>query len=213
MDRPMTDTTTLKPPPDYPLLWPEGRARVARRQSSRFKTTLAGAMKNVREALTGFARDSNIPVRHMVITTNATFQNQKPADPGIAVWFHWNGSWNCFAVDQYATLAENLQAVFHVVEAKRVIMRHAGVEFIRAEMTANASTLQLPPPVSHTPAPATWWQVLDFDHRPEGAAAWNAVNRRWRELSKQAANDEAQQRRLNAARDHARDFYKDAGTY
>lgn len=201
-------TDLLNPPPDYPLLWPESRKRIEKRQHSRFKTTLAGAMKNVREALGGFARDSGIPVRHMVITTNATFQNQRPEDPGIAVWFHWNGSWNCFAVDQYRTLAENLQAVFHVVEAKRVIMRHAGVEFVRAEMQAAAGTLALPAPAD---GPRSWWQVLGFQTPPgrQGSpGGFDVVNRAWRDRSKTAT--EAEQLELNNAREEAREYYREA---
>ena len=42
----------------YPLSWPAGFPRTERRQSSQFKTSLAGALKNVKNSITAFAKDS-----------------------------------------------------------------------------------------------------------------------------------------------------------
>lgn len=188
-------TQTVTPPPEYPVLWPDGQQRTRQRTSSRFKTSHSQALKNIRVELEGIAKDSRKPIRFMIITTNATFQDQTPADPAVAVWFHWCDDWHCVAVDSYRKLAENLQAIAKVLEAKRVIMRHAGVEFLRGSFH-RSERLALPAPASG------WRAVLLFElHEYVDGAA---VNKRWRELSKRAdQNDPASQRRLNEAREQA----------
>lgn len=188
-------TQLVTPPPDYPCLWPDGQRRTTSRTSSRFKTTHAVALKNIRVELEGLAKDSRKPIRFMVITTNATFQNAAPADPSVAVWFYWCEEWNCIAVDTYRTLRENLQAIAKVLEAKRVIMRHAGVEFLRASFQ-RADLVALPPPSG------SWCVTLGFV--PGDIVTRAEIDARWRKLSKEANGDPALQQRLNVARDKGR---------
>lgn len=107
--------------PPYPLAWPDEQPRSVRREKSAFRTAFAGALNNVRKSLAMFGQDSGKTVSVAQITSNASWMDQKPNDPGIAIWFEWDGALRCIAVDRYLTVAENLQAVHHVLEARRLI--------------------------------------------------------------------------------------------
>lgn len=181
----------------YPLNWPIGFPRSKSPKSSQFKTSLAGALKNVQDSLRLFGNDSGKPVANVVISSNVSLGVQRPADPGVAVWFVWEGEQRCFAVDIYAKPEENLQAIHHVLEARRTEMRHAGVFMAKAAMAGFAAAL---------PAPGAkpWWEVLDL---PQSADA-NAIRARYRALAAQRHPDrpggsEIMMAELNAARDAA----------
>jgi hypothetical protein len=189
---------TLKPA-EYPLTWPEGHGRAASRIPSRFKTSLAGAMKNVRDSLIGFERDSKLKVTGIVISTNATISTHRPADPGVAVWFQWDGAYRCFAVDLYRTVAENLQAIHHVIEADRIKIRHAGIVFFRATFKPTAEV-----PMIAGPKVTGWRQVLEINNVDGLTITRHDITTAWRKQMKHTvATDEARHRELNAARDAA----------
>lgn len=188
---------TIKPA-EYPLSWPEGHGRhtPATRVPSRFKTSIAGALKNIRTSLVGFEKDSRIKVSGIVISTNATLTTHRPDDPGVAVWFQWDGAYRCFAVDIYRTVAENMQAIHHVIEADRTKIRHAGVVFFRAHFKPSADIPLLPAPAGARP----WRDVIDAGEL-NGSTSRIQINARWRRLMKAAGEDEARKRELNAARE------------
>ncbi|KPD17222.1 molecular chaperone DnaJ [Burkholderia sp. ST111] len=116
----------------YPLSWPESMPRAGRREKGAFKTTLAGALKNVQDSLRLFGRDSGKPVTGIVLSSNVTLGADRPGDPGVAVWFTWEGKQYCIPVDRYETPAANLQAIHHVLEARRVELRHGTLALVRA---------------------------------------------------------------------------------
>lgn len=177
-------------PPPYPLAWPEGQRRTQRRVKSQFKTGFAGALKNVRDSLRLFGQDSGISSGAIEIATNATLTNEKPSDPGVAVWFVWDGAVRCVAVDRYQTVAENLQAIHHVIEARRTELRHGGIELVR---TTFRGFTALAAPAGSVP----WHQVLGVATGSDKAA----ITAAWRELSRRHHGDEERQRALNVARD------------
>lgn len=143
----------------YPLAWPTTIPRWAGgRQAGKFKATLATAMTNVRDSLRLFGTDSGKPVTEVVIISNVTLGVSKPADPGVAIWFKWDGLGICIPVDRYASVEANLQAIHHVIEARRVEMRHGTLALVRASF---AGFMALPSPGR------LWWQVLGF---PNGTA-------------------------------------------
>lgn len=181
----------------YPLAWPHGFPRAKSQKASQFKTSLAGALNNVQDSLRLFGNDSGKPITNVVISSNVSLGVQRPADPGVAVWFVWEGEQRCFAVDIYTKPEENLQAVHHVLEARRTEMRHAGVFMAKAAMAGFAAAL---------PAPGAkpWWDILGL---PRSANAL-AIQTRYRELAAQRHPDkpggsEAMMADLNAARDAA----------
>jgi len=137
----------------YPLTWPPGFPRVVRRERGTFKTTLAGALKNVEESLRRFSADSGKKLEGLVLSSNVTLGSTKPADPGVAVWFSWDGLGVCIAVDRYETVESNLQAIHHIIEARRVELRHGTLALVRASFTG---FLALPAP----PGVRDWWDVL-----------------------------------------------------
>ncbi|MFP3185544.1 MAG: hypothetical protein RXR52_35365 [Paraburkholderia sp.] len=127
--------------------------RASRREKGAFKTTLAGALKNVQDSLRLFGRDSGKPVSGVVLSSNVTLGADRPADPGVAVWFTWEGAQYCIPVDRYETPAANLQAIHHVLEARRVELRHGTLALVRATFAGFRS---LPAPA----AARNWREVI-----------------------------------------------------
>lgn len=136
----------------YPLTWPQGFPRAKSREGGKFKATLAGALKNVQESLRLFASDSNRKLEDLIISSNVTLGAQRPADPGVAVWFKWDGLSVCIAVDRYSAVEANLQAIHHILEARRVELRHGTLALVRATFTGFRA---LPSPPGEQ-----WWAIL-----------------------------------------------------
>lgn len=134
----------------FPLAWPGDFPRAQHREKGAFKTTLPGAINNVQDSLRKFGQDSRKSLGAITISSNVTLGVSSPADPGVAVWFTWDGLEVCIPVDRYMTVAANLQAIHHVIEARRVELRHGTLALVRATMKG---LLALPPP-------KPWRQVL-----------------------------------------------------
>lgn len=177
--------------PPYPLLWPEGIKRTARPVSSQFKTTLHKAMSNVQDSLRRFSADSGQKITDLQITSNVGLIG-KPDDPGIAVWFNWDGDMRCIAVDKYAKVEENLQAIHHVIEARRTELRHAGIEMVRT--TFKGFRTALPAPDAKKP----WHDVLGVDPN----ATQDQVHAAYKALARKHTGTEFMTD-LNVARDDA----------
>jgi hypothetical protein len=180
--------------PPFPLLWPEGHPRISRREKSSFRTAFKGALDNVKNSLRMFAQDSGRALSEVQITSNASWTNEKPDDPGIAVWFTWDGAQRCIAVDRYATVAENLQAIHHVLEARRVELRHAGINMVRTTFRGFVAALP-------APGQAHWATILGVppDASPDQIKA--AHREKARELG--ATSNDAARTEINVARDKA----------
>lgn len=140
-------------PQAYPLAWPSGFPRSPRREAGKFKTSLSGALDKVQTSLKLFAKDSGKHLQGLVISSNYSLGNSEPADPGVAVYFVWDGISVAIPVDRYVTIAANLTAVHHVIEARRTELRHGTLALVRATFTGFAA---LPPP-----PPVDWHAILD----------------------------------------------------
>ena len=188
----------------YPLAWPENMARwKGARQPGAFKTSLAGAMENVRDSLRRFGADSDKPVSDVVISSNVTLGVNSPADPGVAIWFRWDGLSVCIPVDRYSKVEANLQAIHHIIEARRTELRHGTLALVRATFTGFAA---LPSPGGA--AKRTWRQVLKMEGFEAAMTDADMIEQRYRALAKKAHPDvpggsEAAMVELNAARDTA----------
>lgn len=184
--------------PPYPLCWPEMMPRTQRRIKSQFKTTLAGAINNVSDALRRFGADSGKPVANIVATTNIggiQLAEKKDMDPGVAVWFEWDGAMRCIAVDRYLKPEENLQAIYHILEARRTEVRHGGLVIAQ---TAFKGFLALPaPPGSH------WSDVLGVPPTATAEQIELAYRQAARKAHPDAGGSTEAMARLNAARDRA----------
>ncbi len=165
----------------YPLTWPEGIPRWKHeRQAGQFKASLSAAMGNVETSLRLFGSDSGKPVTNMVISSNVTLGVNRPADPGVAIWFTWDGLSVAIPVDRYSKVEANLQAIHHVLEARRTEMRHGTLALVRAAMAGFA---QLPPPSSKP----TWRVVMKLNGRADITPA--DVESRFKALTKQRHPD------------------------
>lgn len=180
----------------YPLSWPATMPRARGREAGQFRTTLTVALENVESSLRLFGRDSGKAVSGVVLSSNVTLGQTKPDDPGVAVWFTWDGDQVCIPVDRYTTPAANLQAIHHVLEARRVELRHGTLALVKATF---AGFKALPPPPSAKP----WTDVLEL---PQGASR-DAINAAFREKMKTAHPDRGGSadavQRLTDARDQA----------
>src|SRR5215203_4552412 len=120
-------------PTVYPLHWPQGFPRAKSREKSRFRTTYDDALRNVKRSLNLFAQDSDKAVVEPVLSSNRNeLASRAPDDPGVAVWFTWDGLQVCIPVDRYDSPAANLQAIHHIIEARRVELRHGTLSLVRA---------------------------------------------------------------------------------
>jgi len=127
----------------FPLHWPMGFARTQGRRSSQFRTGFDGAHTNVMKSLRSFAQDSGKDVQNVIVSSNVTMMQSDPKDGGVAVYFRWDNTDCCIAVDRYLSVRENLQAIHHVIEAERTKLRHGGLNIVRTSFRGYAA---LPPP-------------------------------------------------------------------
>lgn len=150
--------TTDKPARDaYPLSWPDNWPRSTKASRSQFKTGIGKALANVRGSLQAFQADSGQKVSEVLVSSNVSLGDQSPRDPGVAVYFTWGDMPTCLAVDRYPTVAENLQAIHHVLEAERTKLRHGGLNLVRAAFQGYA---RLPPPSASTRR--QWFETLEL---------------------------------------------------
>lgn len=145
----------------YPLSWPEGFPRAKSREAGKFKTALPAALKNVQDSLRLFGADSRCKLEHVILSSNVALGVSRPADPGVAAWFLWDGEQRCIPVDRYQTVEANLQAIHHIIEARRVELRHGSLSLVRASF--KGFTLALP-----APGRRTWREVLGFNAERPG---------------------------------------------
>ena len=90
-------------------------------ERGQFKTALPAALMNVVNSLRLFGTDSPKQSREQ---QQRDAGQMKPAESGVAVWFVRDGIQVCIPIDRYETVEGNQQANHHVVEARRVELRH-----------------------------------------------------------------------------------------
>jgi len=178
----------------YPLHWPDGLPRTDRKVASQFRTSLSAALKNVKGALEAFGRDSGKPVSHIVLSSNVGgLDVEPPKDTGVAAWFTWDGEQRCIAVDRYPKPEDNLQAIFHILEARRTEIRHGGLHIVRQTFKGFTAL----------PAPEHWTQVLGVSPYASAEEVSAAYRQRARAAHPDQGGSGDQMARLNAARDAA----------
>lgn len=179
----------------YPLSWPPGFARTPsiRREKGAFRTSIGAALDNVQTSLRLFGNDSGKAVGQVVLSSNCSLGMSRPADPGIAVWFVWDGAHVCIPVDRYTTPEANLQAIHHIIEARRVELRHGNLQLVHASFSG----------FRVLPGPQHWSDVLGV--RP--TATPDEIRAAYRERAMKAHPDQggsdAEMAALNRARDEA----------
>lgn len=186
----------------YPLHWPAGFPRwKTYRVSGQFKTNFDSALKNVRKSLDLFAKDSGKKIDNPILSSNIDLNpltentKKRPNDPGVAVWFVWDGLQVCIPVDRYDSPASNLQAIHHIIEARRVELRHGTLALVRATFTGFQA---LP-----SPRGKHWSDVLQVTR----TASRDVIEANYRRLAKDrhpdAGGGPGDMAELNNARDTA----------
>jgi len=167
------------PFPPFPLVWPEGLPRTERKASSQFRTSLSAALNNVRKSLSAFGSDTGKPIANISITSNvAGISFEPPQDTGVAAWFEWEGAQRCIAVDRYPKVEDNLQAIHHILEARRTELRHGGLHIVRQTFKGFVA---LPAPEGAK----GWREVLDLT----GPVTAADIDRAYREKAATAHPD------------------------
>jgi hypothetical protein len=186
----------------YPLQWPAGFPRwKSGRGASAFRTDFEGALRNVRKSLEAFAKDSGKAITSPVLSSNIDLnpltQNSgtRPTDPGVAVWFVWDGLQVCIPVDRYDTPAANLQAIHHIIEARRTELRHGTLALVRATFTGFQA---LP-----SPEGKHWSDILQVSRAASRAAIETNYKRLARDRHPDAGGRPEAMSELNNARDTA----------
>lgn len=179
-------------PSAYPLHWPAGwpRTDALRRESSRMKTQLPAALKNLQ-------REVNLlGGRNLILSSNVTLGAEKPADPGVVAYFERAGQHIAIPCDRWRTVAENTQAIAKTIEAIRGMDRWGAKHMIKAMFQGFAAL----PEKSTT---RTWRDVLGLS----GTIIRADIEAAFRTLAKQRHPDhggtDAAMAELMAARDAA----------
>lgn len=204
----------------YPLAWPPGRTRTdpQRRKRAAFHgtgtraasygggTTTFRREKSVEEStnallhelglLTGAGKaviSTNLPLRRDGLPKS----DHAPIDPGVAVYFRYQGQDTAFACDRWDRVADNIYAIAKTIEAIRGIARWGSSEMVRAAFTGFR---RLPPPVRP-------WRLV-FGFSADETPMLEEVDRRHREATAKHHPDrgglDTIMAEINAARDQAR---------
>lgn len=182
----------------YPLQWPMGFPRARHRERGAFRTDFQAALNNVRRSLAAFAKDSGKQVTNPVMSSNVNplaLQDRPLDDPGVAVWFIWDALPVCIAVDRYAMPAANLQAIHHIIEARRVELRHGTLALVRASLQGFKA---LPAPKGKH-----WRDVLELTGEASPAVVAAAYKRLAAMRHPDNGGSDAAMAELNVARDTA----------
>ncbi|WP_315705004.1 MULTISPECIES: J domain-containing protein [unclassified Bradyrhizobium] len=186
----------------FPLQWPAGFPRWKNgRTGGSFKTDFDTALRNVRKSLELFAKDSGKKVDEPVLSSNVDFNplttgsSRRPSDPGVAVWFVWDGLQVCIPVDRYDTPAANLQAIHHIIEARRVELRHGTLALVRATFTGFQA---LPAPKGKH-----WRDILQLGAQPTRVDIEANYKRLSRDRHPDRGGSTEAMAELNSARDTA----------
>lgn len=182
----------------YPLEWPQGVQRTSgpKRIRSPFRTNYASAVGNVVKSLGGFQRDSGIRIDHPVLSSNIDLLGRVAGDdPGAAAWFQIEGQWVAFAVDRFPDPASNVQAIHHIIEARRTELRYGGLSIVRQTFK---SFVALP-----APAGLHWAEVLGVRRNATRDEIDGAYRQKARENHPDAGGSNEAMSRINAARQAA----------
>ena len=137
----------------------------------------------VDEARAAIAELQRLGARNAVISTNVELRQdglpysnrRRPDDPGVAVYFMYEGRQQCIPCDRWLSVEENLRAVWKSIEALRSLERWGAKSFVDAAFTGFAA---LPAPGSAR----AWWDVLGVSQH----ATVDEINAAWREKARQS---------------------------
>lgn len=118
-------------PQHYPLQWPGGwpRTETARREQAQFRTTLPAALANLKKQI------GMMGGKAVVLSSNVTLGQERPADCGVVAYFVWNGKPLAVPCDRWLKVEHNIQAIALTIEAMRGMERWGAKHMIEAMFT------------------------------------------------------------------------------
>lgn len=180
----------------FPLQWPAGLPRTAKRVDSAFQVHPTRAFDEMLDELarfkaTGVVISSNIPTRR----DGTPYRDglvELLDDPGVAVYFTRGDRQVCLPCDTYRRPWENARAIGKAIEALRAMERHGARQILEQAFTGFTA---LPSPdAASSPADRAWHEVLGCSP----AASTFEINIAWRERCRETGGATHE---LNAARD------------
>lgn len=129
----------LKSIPSYPLQWPEGWARAATQERSRFgkfsKPVSIGAATDF--VISELGR-MGIPSWNIIISSDLRLRNdglpysnqRNPEDVGVSIWWRIDNARKVIALDKYDRIGDNIYAIGKTIEAMRGIDRWGSGEIL-----------------------------------------------------------------------------------
>ncbi len=207
----MTSTAHHKTP--YPLEWPTGWKRTPDndRTEGKYRYMKARATGNgrqitIHQAQQGlYAELERLGAERLIISSNLVRNldgtirsNQRtPDDPGIAIYFKWNGKNMTMAMDDFIEPECNVRRLALAIQAMRDLARNGGGTMMERAFTGFAA---LPAPITGT---EPWYSVLNIS--PDATVP--EIKTRYRSMAKQLHSDtggeDIRMAALNVARDQA----------
>lgn len=170
-------------PDAFPLHWPEGypRTLASRREWGRFQVTPGQANHSLFDEL------RLLGARYPVVSSDVPLRRdgkpyagrEHPEDPGVAVYFEYEGDQYVFACDRYDKAHKNIRAIALTISALRTIERHGTGEMMKRGFQGFQA---LPAPDGGEPSncPA-WARTLGF---ASGDLRLQEYEDRYRELAR-----------------------------
>lgn len=148
----------------YPLEWPEGWPRTPedeRRDHSQFRTTFSKALRDLhielnRLGAVNIVVSSWLPLRRDG-QPRSDVARRRIEDPGIAVYFTYDGRRMAMARDGFSSVHDNLRSVGLAIEHLRGLERHGGGHMMQRAFDGFES---LPPPTDDPNDPHAHWSVI-----------------------------------------------------
>jgi hypothetical protein len=196
---------------NYPLCWPDGWARTARRKSAAFsrygdRLTIQSGLNRVMQQLElmSVRRDdilvsTNVPTRLDGLPRS---DQRKPADPGVAVYWRkkQDAPMQCMAIDIYDEVADNLGAIAATLAALRAIERHGGAQVQERSFRGFQALPQT--------TGSNWWDVLQVNRDVTREVIDANFKRLARDRHPDSGGSDAAMAQLNQAR---ADAYREIG--
>lgn len=144
-------------PKPYPLSWPPGWPRTAKRDKAPYRTALPAALSNLKREL--HALCGQRAAATLMLSSNHALGQENPTDPGVVAYFTWMDELMAIPNDRWPRVEHNVQAIALTLEAMRAMDRHGAKHMIRAMLRGFTA---LPAPAD----PEDWRTVLGCREDP-----------------------------------------------
>lgn len=189
----------------WPLRWPDGEERRVswKRRTAKFKIGLGKARDHLVNEL------KLLGARYVVISSNLQTRRdglpyasqRQPVDPGVAVYFDYDGESMVFACDKWKKVEHNMRAIGKTIESIRGIARWGTTDMMKRAVHAFKA-------LPDQPDAEDWRRVLQLDpnfatHPENPSHTISLVKSKYRELSRihhaDMGGNEEEMKRINIA--------------